>query len=54
MTEIRVEAEGSGQAPVIRTMAIAFRDWMKEARNDPEIEADYQAWLKEYRKRKEG
>lgn len=50
--EMRMEAFSSGQEPEMRHMAMAFRDYMEAARNDPEEEARYQKWLKEYRARK--
>lgn len=51
-TESRMEVFGSGKAPEYRIMARAFRDYLEAARDDPEHEARYQAWLKDYRAKK--
>ena len=52
MPEIRLEAYGSGKAPEMTGLAMAFRAYLEEAKEDPEEEKAYQAWLKEYRAKK--
>ena len=53
MSEIRMEVSRSGRAPNWRPMAAAFGEFLIKMRQDPEEEARYQAWLKEYLARRE-
>ena len=50
MREIRTY--GSGKAPDMRVMALAFMDYRDKTKDDPKEEAEFQEWLKEYRKEK--
>lgn len=47
--ERSMEVYGSGKAPDLRILAGAFKEYIERMRDDPQEEAEYQAWLKEYR-----